>query len=59
MPDGEGTTWLRATPVDFHGKPCEQRHMAPAHGADSDAILEELGRDADAIAALRSAGIVG
>ena len=59
VPDGEGTTLQPATPVDFHGKPCEQRHMAPAHGADSDAILEELGRDADAIAALRSAGIVG
>jgi len=58
VPDGEGTTLLPATPVDFGGQPCEQRHMAPDHGADSDAILMELGHGAEAIAAFREAGVV-
>ena len=59
VPDGEGTTLLPATPVDFHGEPCAQRHMAPAHGADSEAILAELGRSPDEIEALRAEGVVG
>jgi crotonobetainyl-CoA:carnitine CoA-transferase CaiB-like acyl-CoA transferase len=59
VPDGEGTTLLPATPVDFGGKPCAQRNMAPAHGADGDAILAELGRGPDEIEVLRAAGIVG
>jgi crotonobetainyl-CoA:carnitine CoA-transferase CaiB-like acyl-CoA transferase len=59
VPDGEGTTLLPATPVDFGGKPCAQRNMAPDHGADGDAILAELGRDPEAIEALRKAGVVG
>ncbi|MDE0884062.1 MAG: CaiB/BaiF CoA-transferase family protein [Myxococcota bacterium] len=58
VPDGEGTTLLPATPVDFGGRPCEQRHMAPAHGADSDSILAELGHAPEEIARLREAGVV-
>lgn len=59
VPDGEGTTLLPATPVDFGGQPCTQRRMAPAHGADGDAILSELGRSPEEIEALRAEGIVG
>jgi crotonobetainyl-CoA:carnitine CoA-transferase CaiB-like acyl-CoA transferase len=59
VPDGEGTTLLPATPVDFHGEPCAQRNMAPAHGADGEAILGELGRSPEQIEALRAEGIVG
>ena len=59
VPDGPGTTLLPATPVDFGGRPCEQRNMAPAHGADGDAILAELGHGPEEIEALRVAGVVG
>jgi len=58
VPDGAGTTLLPATPVDFGGRPCEQRNMAPAHGADSDAILAELGHPPEEIDRLREAGVV-
>jgi crotonobetainyl-CoA:carnitine CoA-transferase CaiB-like acyl-CoA transferase len=33
--------------------------MAPAHGADGDAILAELGRSPDEIEALRAEGVLG
>jgi crotonobetainyl-CoA:carnitine CoA-transferase CaiB-like acyl-CoA transferase len=59
VPDGPATTILPATPVDFHGTPCEQRRMAPEHGADTEELLAELGRSPEEIAALRSAEIVG
>ena len=59
VPDGEGTTLLPATPVDFRGEPCAQRNMAPGHGADGEAILAELGRSPEEIAALRADGVVG
>jgi len=59
VPDGQGTTLLPATPVDFGGQPCEQRSMAPGHGQHSDEILAEYGRDAAAIAKLRESGVLG
>ena len=34
------------------------RQGAPALGADTDAVLEELGYDADRIATLRAAGVI-
>jgi len=58
VPDGDGTTLLPATPVDFSGTPWAPRAMAPAHGEHSDEILGELGRNAEAIAALRERGVV-
>ena len=59
IPDEEGTTILPATPADFHGTPIEHRNMAPEHGADSEAILGELGQSAEQIQALREKGILG
>jgi crotonobetainyl-CoA:carnitine CoA-transferase CaiB-like acyl-CoA transferase len=57
VPDGETTTTLPATPVDFGGTPGAPRAMAPEPGQHTDEILAELGCDADRIAALRRAGV--
>ncbi len=43
----------------FGATPAGPPRPAPAAGADTDALLAELGRDADAIAALRASGAVG
>lgn len=59
VPDGATTTKLPATPIDFGGTPWEPRAMAPAHGAHTDEILSELGRDPSEIEALRKRGVVG
>ena len=59
IPDEEGTTILPATPADFHGTPIAHRNMAPEHGADSEAVLSELGRSAEQIKKLRDKGILG
>lgn len=58
VPDGDGTTLLPATPVDFGGTPWAPRSMAPAHGEHSEEILRELGRSEDEIAALRERAII-
>jgi crotonobetainyl-CoA:carnitine CoA-transferase CaiB-like acyl-CoA transferase len=58
VPDGEGSTLLPATPVDFEGTPWTPRAMAPALGQHTDAILCELGRRPDQIAALRAQKVV-
>ncbi|HVH20458.1 MAG TPA: CaiB/BaiF CoA-transferase family protein [Myxococcota bacterium] len=58
VPDGEATTLLPATPVDFEGTPSGPRAMAPALGEHSDAILGELGRSPAQIAALRAQKVV-
>ncbi|MBK7949010.1 MAG: CoA transferase [Deltaproteobacteria bacterium] len=58
VPDGDSTTLLPATPVDFGGTPWAPRAMAPELGQHTDAILTELGRSAADIARLREAGIV-
>jgi len=59
VPDGETTTKLPATPVDFGGTPGAPRCMAPAHGEHTDPILAELGRDPAAVAKLRADGALG
>jgi crotonobetainyl-CoA:carnitine CoA-transferase CaiB-like acyl-CoA transferase len=58
VPDGQGTTLLPATPVDFGGTPPSPRAMAPGLGQHSDAILAELGRSPAEIAALRASKVV-
>jgi len=58
VPDGESTTLLPATPADFGGTPWEPRHMAPEHGEHSTEVLQEMGRSADEIAALRERGVI-
>jgi crotonobetainyl-CoA:carnitine CoA-transferase CaiB-like acyl-CoA transferase len=54
VPDGEGSTLLPATPVDFAGTPGAPRAMAPQLGQHTDEILSELGRLPEQIAALRA-----
>ena len=58
VPDGDSSTLLPNTPCDFRGTPVTPRSMAPAHGADTDTVLGELGRSADEIARLRASGVV-
>jgi crotonobetainyl-CoA:carnitine CoA-transferase CaiB-like acyl-CoA transferase len=58
VPDGDGTTLLPATPVDFGGTPWAPRSMAPEHGEHTDAILAEIGRSPAEITRLRESGIV-
>ena len=58
VPDDGGTTLLPATPCDFDGTPWAPRAMAPELGAHTDEVLAELGRNADAIRALRERGVV-
>ncbi len=58
VPDGEGTTLLPATPVDFDGTPWAPRSMAPDHGQHTEEILKEIGRG-DAIESLRANGVIG
>ncbi|HKA14452.1 MAG TPA: CoA transferase [Myxococcota bacterium] len=59
VPDGQSTTKLPATPVDFGGTPWAPRSMAPEHGQHTDEILAELGRTPVQIAALRASGAAG
>jgi crotonobetainyl-CoA:carnitine CoA-transferase CaiB-like acyl-CoA transferase len=54
VPDGDATTLLPATPVDFEGTPGAPRAMAPSLGQHTDAILAELGRQPAEIARLRA-----
>lgn len=58
VPDGDGAVTMINQPVDFAGTPGAPRAMPPELGADTDAILTQLGRDAGSIAALRRDGVV-
>jgi crotonobetainyl-CoA:carnitine CoA-transferase CaiB-like acyl-CoA transferase len=58
VPDEEGTTLLPATPVDFEGTPWVPRSMAPAQGQHTGEVLQEIGRSATEIEALREKGVV-
>ncbi len=49
---------LTGPAVKFSRTPTRVRHGSPAIGADTDALLAELGRDGEAIAALRARGAV-
>lgn len=59
VPDGNSTTSAIASPNDFSKTPWEPRSMAPELGEHTEAILNELGRDAAAIEALRATGALG
>jgi crotonobetainyl-CoA:carnitine CoA-transferase CaiB-like acyl-CoA transferase len=59
VPDGETTTLLPATPVDFGGTPWAPRSMAPEHGEHTEEILNQIGRSSADIETLRNKGIVG
>ncbi|MCE2391759.1 MAG: CoA transferase [Proteobacteria bacterium] len=58
VPDGDSTTTLPNTPVDFGRTRCEPRWMAPDLGQHSEEVLRELGRDEAQIDALRQRGVV-
>ena len=58
VPDEFGTTTMISSPADFHGTPWAPRWVAPKLGEHTHAVLGELGRSADDIAALEAAGAV-
>jgi len=55
---GHGPVTMLGFPVKFAEAPCELRLPAPELGADTDAVLAELGYSLDEVSALRSAGAV-
>ena len=55
---GHGTVSMLGFPVKFAEAPCKLRRPAPEPGADTDAVLGELGYSAADIAALRDASAV-
>ena len=55
---GHGTVRMLGFPIKFAEAPCTLRHPAPEIGADTDAVLAELGYSAADIARLREAGVV-
>lgn len=59
VPDGPTTTTLPSSPVDFGGTPWAPRAMAPDHGQHTEEVLQEIGRTATEIAALRERGVLG
>ena len=59
VPDGQTTSTMVATPVDFSGTVWAPTSMAPRLGEHSDEILRSLGRSDAEIEALVAAGVVG
>ena len=55
---GHGKVDMLGFPIKFGEAPCRLRRPAPDLGADTDAVLDELGYAADEIARLREHGIV-
>jgi crotonobetainyl-CoA:carnitine CoA-transferase CaiB-like acyl-CoA transferase len=55
---GHGTVRMLGFPIKFAEAPCTLRRPTPEVGADTDAVLQELGYSAAEITALRRAGVV-
>src|SRR6059058_2763970 len=55
---GHGTVKMLGFPIKFSEAPCALRRPTPEIGADTDAVLTELGYSPTEIAALRQAGVV-
>jgi crotonobetainyl-CoA:carnitine CoA-transferase CaiB-like acyl-CoA transferase len=53
-----GSVRLVASPIKLGATPVRYRHAPPLLGADTEAVLAELGLDAGAIAALRRGGAI-
>ncbi len=58
FPDGGGTFETVAIPMTIQGADIGPRGAAPELGADTDAVLAELGLSAEEIAALRADGVI-
>jgi crotonobetainyl-CoA:carnitine CoA-transferase CaiB-like acyl-CoA transferase len=54
---GHGDVKMLGFPIKFAEAPCELRRPAPELGADTQAVLAELGYSADEIAAMHEAGV--
>jgi crotonobetainyl-CoA:carnitine CoA-transferase CaiB-like acyl-CoA transferase len=55
---GHGEVEMLGFPIKFSEAPCRIRRPAPDLGADTDAVLQELGYSTENIARLREAGVV-
>ena len=55
---GHGEVRMSGFPVKMSETPCELRLPAPELGADTEAVLRELGYDAERIATLRKEGVL-
>ena len=55
---GHGAVEMLGFPIKFSEAPCVLRRPTPEIGADTDAILVDLGYSAAEITALRHAGVV-
>jgi crotonobetainyl-CoA:carnitine CoA-transferase CaiB-like acyl-CoA transferase len=53
-----GSVRLVASPIKLGATPVRYQRAPPLLGADTDAVLAELGLDAEAVAALRRAGVI-
>jgi crotonobetainyl-CoA:carnitine CoA-transferase CaiB-like acyl-CoA transferase len=58
VPDEFGTTTMISSPADFHGTPWAPRWIAPKLGEHTDAVLAQIGRSPEEIAALHDGGAV-
>ncbi|MFZ2003748.1 MAG: CoA transferase [Stellaceae bacterium] len=55
---GHGDVKMLGFPIKFADAPCRLRRPAPEIGADTDAVLSELGYSADDIARLRAINVI-
>jgi CoA:oxalate CoA-transferase len=55
---GHGEVRMLGFPIKFTQAPCRLYRPAPDLGADSEAVLDELGYSPEEIARLRTAGVV-